>query len=489
MRSARVLIVDDNQDLVDALRAVLDVLPGNLGVVTATCGKDALEIAEREGFDVAIVDVKLPDVSGVDLIDPLRQRCPHGEVVLITGFATVDAALGALRSGAFAFVLKSFRPEELLSTVEQALTKVALKREREELERRYRDLVELTDVIVVALDEALRVVLFNPKAAHLTAVPRESAMGRPFLESWIPEADRVRVREALALTRTDAAAREVEADFEVAVGSEPEVVEGEPSRRRVRWHFSRAGNVVYGIGVDVTERKALERRARDNEALSAMGVLAMNLAHEIRNPLNAAVLQLHLLSRNVEKLELTEAQKTSLLGRASVVGDEIARLNRMLTEFLELARPRGILREPVHLGRLLEDVLELQTEAATARGIRIERDLQGSTVAIGDAEKLKQVVINLVVNAIEAMKDGGVLTAKVAPQGDQMSFEIRDTGGGIEGGVIKNVFDPFFTTKEAGTGLGLSIVRKIVDQHGGTVRIESERGKGTAVRVTIPTGR
>ena len=96
--------------------------------------------------------MKLPDTSGVDLIARLRAACPFGEVVLITGFATMDAAIGALRSGAFAFVPKSFRPEELISTVEQALTKVRLAREREELERRYRALVELTDVLVVGLD-------------------------------------------------------------------------------------------------------------------------------------------------------------------------------------------------------------------------------------------------------------------------------------------------------------------------------------------------
>ena len=103
----------------------------------------------QKGFDVAIVDVKLPDASGIDLIRPLRAASPFSEVLLLTGFASVDAAIGALRSGAFAFVLKSFRPEELISIVEQALSKVQLKREREELERRYRDLVEVTDVLVV----------------------------------------------------------------------------------------------------------------------------------------------------------------------------------------------------------------------------------------------------------------------------------------------------------------------------------------------------
>src|SRR5262245_36319974 len=178
----RVLIVDDNADLVSTLKAVL----ARFDVTTASNGAQALKIARSEGFDVAIVDVKLPDASGVDLIEPLRTSTPFSEVVLITGFASVDAAIGALRSGAFAFVLKSFRPEELISTVEQALTKVELKRERDELERRYRDLVEVTDVLVVALDRDGEVALMNRKAASLAGTTSEQALGKPFLDSWIP---------------------------------------------------------------------------------------------------------------------------------------------------------------------------------------------------------------------------------------------------------------------------------------------------------------
>jgi signal transduction histidine kinase len=132
-------------------------------------------------------------------------------------------------------------------------------------------------------------------------------------------------------------------------------------------------------------------------------------------------------------------------------------------------------------------VLDLERDSATARGVKIERDfaLPGAVVR-GDSEKLKQVVINLIVNALEAMKDGGTLTARVGGDSDRVILAVEDTGPGMESQVLAQVFEPFFTTKEAGTGLGLSIVRKIVDQHAGEVRIESERGKGTRVRVTLP---
>jgi PAS domain S-box-containing protein len=480
-----VLIIDDNAELVGTLHAVLlsaelsDPGASQLEVVTASRGNDGLDIARSRGFDVAIVDVKLPDASGVDLIPALRAASPFAEVVLITGFASMDAAIGALRSGAFAFIPKSFRPEELISTIEQALTKTRLARERDELERRYRALVELTDVLVVGLDLEDRVALFNRKASMLAKMGPSDAFGRPFVDSWISQDDRQRMREAIALARAGRT-QEVETSF---------------VERRVRWHVSmahEAGGVaalVYGIGIDVTERRALEKRAADAEALSAMGALALNLAHEIRNPLNAAVLQLHLLGRHVARLPVDEETRRTLHHKAEIVGDEIQRLNRLLTEFLELARPREPLRELVHFTKLVDNVLDLEQGSAVAHGVAVERELAGECVLVGDPAKLKQVVLNLVVNGLEAMKDGGTLAVRLASQGDQVQLVVEDSGTGMDTAALAQAFDPFFTTKEAGTGLGLSIVRKIVDQHRGEVVLESERGKGTRATVLLPRGR
>ncbi len=449
-------------------------------------GNEARRVAEEEGFDVAIVDVKLPDVSGVDLIEPLRERARFSEVVLITGFASVDAAIAALRSGAFAFVLKSFRPEELISTVEQALTKVRLKRERDELERRYRDLVDVTDVLVVALDPENRVVLVNRKALDMARATEDVVLGRPFVR-LLPEGDRTKIEAALAGVRS----QRKERDLAIVV---KEVETGMSDiRRRVRWHLSpsrESGGLLYGVGIDVTERHALERRAADAEAISAMSTLALNLAHEIRNPLNAALLQLRLLGRDVDKLDCDAAHKDALKQRGTIVGDEIGRLERLLTEFLELARPRGIARQPVHVGRLVADVLELHAIPAQTHRVTLRTEIaHDGCVAIGDVEKLKQVVVNLVVNALEAMKEGGELVARVQPIADAVVVSVEDTGPGVSPEHLESIFDPFFTTKPAGTGLGLSIVRKIVDQHGGDVRIDSEPGHGTRVHVRIPAGR
>jgi signal transduction histidine kinase len=134
-------------------------------------------------------------------------------------------------------------------------------------------------------------------------------------------------------------------------------------------------------------------------------------------------------------------------------------------------------------------VLDLEQGSAAARRVDVEREIASDCVIVGDPEKLKQVVLNLVVNALEAMKEGGTLRVRATSNGDEAHLVVEDTGAGIDAASLAQVFDPFFTTKEAGTGLGLSIVRKIVDQHQGEVRIESQQGVGTRVTVVLPRGR
>jgi signal transduction histidine kinase len=317
--------------------------------------------------------------------------------------------------------------------------------------------------------------------AELTAQGVPAAVGRSLLDSWIADADRERVAHALDEARRGTGTVEVEAAF-VDGG-------GVNAPRRVRWHLSAvrsdegAGDLVYGIGTDVTERRALEKRAAEAEALSAMGALALGLAHEIRNPLNAAVLQLHLLARAIERLD--HDGKATMRQRVSIVETEIKRLERLLTEFLELARPRGVEFGRVDLGDLAEAVAHLEAEALAERRVTLTREVEAGAVAAGDAEKLKQVLLNLIANGRDALREGGTVHLRVRG-GASPGFEVIDDGPGIDPQILESIFDPFFTTKEAGTGLGLAIVRKIVDQHHGCIQIDSTPGAGTRVAVALP---
>lgn len=487
--SRRLLVIDDNRELVDNLIDIFDAR--GFEVRVARSAREGLACARDEGFDLAFVDVNLPDSSGLELLPALRSAAPLGEVVLITGHATIDSAIAAVRGGAFHYVIKPFKPEDLIATAESALRQVALRAERAQLaqqlrdsERRYRDVVESSQVLVVAVDAAGKIRMINRRASELTGFSPHELEGQSFLMRLFPPEARSVVSEHL----NEAAAGRSSGEFEAALL-------GRDGRSRVvRWHCAPASahserdadHVIYAVGSDVTERLQLERRAAEAEALAHMGTLAAGLAHEIRNPLNAAGLQLHLLARGVERLP--EAERAAMRTRVDIVASELKRLERLLGDFLELARPRPMAREPVDMERLLGDVLELHEPAAHARGVLLTRKL-GHAMALGDRERLKQVFHNLVVNAMEATSQGDSVTVTVERERGEspaVVVTVSDTGRGIPGAMMERVFEPFFTTKEAGTGLGLAIVRQIIERHGGQVELESTEGKGTRVTVRIP---
>lgn len=454
-----------------------------LFALSAASLDEAVRAAGRQEFEVALVRCELSEAGALPELKRLRAMNPSAEFVVVSARPSLEVATACVAERVAGYTTLDRLDSDLVPMVEAALFQVESRRLGESMERRYRNLVELTEVTVIALDAEESIALFNRKAAALTGIPQDEALLVPFVERCIVQRDRARMREALAMVREETRVLEVEAGTITSNGGS----------RRVRWHMSPArepGLAVYVIGIDVTDRIALEKRAADHEAMSAMGRLALNMAHEIRNPLNAAVLQLHMLSRHVEKLAIQIEEKAILRKRAAVVGDEIARLNRLLTEFLELSRPRAILREPVHVGRLVSDVLELETERAGSRGVRFVRELAADAcIAIGDREKLKQVAINLVVNALDVMQDGGELRATVMGYPEEVEMTFQDTGPGIPPDDLEKIFESFYTTKPGGTGLGLAIVKQIVDQHAGRIEITSTLGQGTLVRVAIPTGR
>jgi PAS domain S-box-containing protein len=486
------LIVDDNRDLAENLIDIFE--PRGFDVRHTPSAREGLSLARDTGFDLALVDVNLPDASGAELLPALRATSPAGEVVLITGHATLDSAVAAVRGGAFHYVVKPFKVDDLVATAEGALRQAALRKERERLaalletsERRYRGVVESTQVLVVGIDVRGLVRFFNRRASEVTGWSADEIVGEPMLAKLftLDARDHVATHVAAVVSAPQRHGDEFEAP----------VVTRDGRTRTVLWHVVAAGDgepkdpdvpSLYAVGSDVTERRALERRAAEAEALAHMGTLAAGLAHEIRNPLNAALLQLHLLGRGIDKLPSEE--RVNLPDRVRIVDTELRRLERLLSDFLELARPRPMAREPIDLERLLDEVLSFQEPAAHARGVTLVRRLS-ETPAVGDRERLKQVFHNLVVNAMEATPRGGAVTVTSLHDHNEAVVTVADTGRGIPRGTLEKVFEPFFTTKEAGTGLGLAIVRQIVERHGGRVELESAELSGTRVTVHVPAHR
>jgi two-component system, NtrC family, sensor histidine kinase HydH len=363
---ARILVVDDNADLADNLAEVLSSA-GYAVRCAATCGA-ALELARADGFDVAMVDLRLPDGDGNTLAPRLKELSPDGQVVLLTGFATLESAVRAVRAGACAYLVKPCAMEELLLAVEQAL-------------------------------------------------------------------------------------------------------------RQVRLH---------------AERRELARRARTAEKLAAVGTMTAGLSHEIRNPLNAAALQLSLLERRLQLL--APEQQGPLREPLALVKDEIRRLDHILEDFLQFARPKELEARPIELSALIRKVLDLLGGELERREVRLVRQLSPEARVRGDEERLRQVLMNLFLNALEAVGAGGQVCVSCAvlahdePEGAAHWVEVLvdDDGPGFPPGAIDRIFEPFFTTKAKGSGLGLSIVHAITAQHGGTIEAERSPLGGGRMILRLP---
>ncbi|HEY7434077.1 MAG TPA: ATP-binding protein [Methylomirabilota bacterium] len=232
----------------------------------------------------------------------------------------------------------------------------------------------------------------------------------------------------------------------------------------------------------LTEIKTLEAEMARGERLATVGNLAAAVAHEIRNPLSAVSMGLQRLRAEFEPAEGEEYRRI-----VDLVQGEVRRLNAIVEEFLSLARPIQLRPEPVPVAALLDEVRRLVEPQAGRAGIVVEQTIPDSLPALrADRDRIKQVLLNLVLNAIDAMPSGGRLTMGGAASGTAVTLTVTDTGSGIPPELLPRVFEPYVTTKTKGLGLGLAIARRIVDAHGGRIEAESGAGQGTRFRVTLP---
>jgi two-component system sensor histidine kinase HydH len=223
-----------------------------------------------------------------------------------------------------------------------------------------------------------------------------------------------------------------------------------------------------------------EEQLRRADRLSALGELSAGMAHEIRNPLGAIKGAVEILKDDYSPDEA----KYEFIG---ILIKETDRLNRIVQEFLGFARPKIPEFQPADVNEAIESVLTLTAQESRKAGVMVEKRLDPS---IGkrsiDAGMLKQAFLNLILNAIQAMPNGGILTIESSIQGRVLIVKISDTGTGIPEENRKKLFSPFFTTKKSGTGLGLAITYRIIENHRGTIDVASEPGKGTTFTVKIP---
>jgi PAS domain S-box-containing protein len=483
--SPRVLLVEDNLALAENVAEILE--EEGISVVQAANGERALAKASGVRVDLAIIDVRLPDMSGLQLLSELRRVLVDAEYIIVTGNATLDTAIAAVREGVFAYVQKPFDPFDLVALARRALAQVDLRRERSRLahelersEKLHRGVFEAVESVIIGLDHQGQIQMWSRYASASLGYEASEVMGARILDLLTLPGSRVGFEDWLAR----AWGERVE-ELQIAL-------RGQDGERTIR--FVQASVIVNGstllllVGQDVTDRLALEKRAADAEAMASLATLTAGLAHEIRNPLNAAILQLELLSRISSRLEETRARER--IGESvKLVQTEIKRLSKLLEEFLSLARPRSFEVYPIDVGAVLDHVVSMQAPVAEAAGVTVAARTTELPRIYGDQSKLMQVFVNLLVNAIDALREGGrgSITIDAAPDeaGSMLLVRVADDGPGVPAEVAPQLFRPFFSTKAQGTGLGLAIVKRIVDLHGGTIAVRPRDGGGTVVEVGL----
>jgi two-component system, NtrC family, sensor histidine kinase PilS len=354
---------------------------------------------------------------------------------------------------------------------------------REELETKQADLKDLeafTDLVfqsvgtgLIAVDREHRVTALNRAAEQITGVSAEAAVGHP----WSVFGHGVPL--AAVETEIDAAERRSawrEVTLRRAAGDEIPV--------RMTFSALRDGD-GRRIGViaaceDLSTIRAMEARMRAADRLATLGRMAANIAHEIRNPLASLSGAVEVLVAGTQAGEMRERL-------AQIVLKEAERLNGIIRDFLEYARPVPLSRAPVNVAEIIDEVLVLLEHRATPGTLKIVREFPPSIVWSVDRQQFRQAVWNLALNGLQAMPDGGELRVTTTRTGGRLFLRIADTGEGIPTADLGHIFEPFFSTKPAGSGLGLALVHRVVQDHGGEIEVQSRPGNGTTFTVTLPT--
>lgn len=527
MEPSIVLVLDDEPGIMLLCKRLLS--RAGFEVLAFTEPRKAMAELERRRVDLLLVDIRMPEVDGFDVITHAQKSQPDIAVLVMTGFGTVETAIRALRQGVDGLLLKPFQKgEELIASVKQALADNQKKRDAARIQA-LRPLFSVTESLLSEThpDRLLDLILsavcghlhcahaayyqLHPESALLDLMAgrgtlafdsgngRESALARqaaslesplivningpgdPGLQSELTcrglaaamfaPITRPGMRSLLYAGRESGQAPFREADLEMfLILARQAAIAMENAR-------------LYAELRDYVRRVEESQQALlQAEKMAAAGRLTASIAHEINNPLQAVQNCIHLAGR--EDLSLEKRQEYFELARS-----ELDRLHITVQRMLDFYSPNAVSPQQVDLADLLTHVLGLMSKQLEERGVHIKRNIPAALPQVMAVNsQVQQVFINLILNAYDAMPSGGELriSAHAARGGVEILFQ--DTGPGVPSDKSRNIFDPFVSTKEGGTGLGLTVSYNIVTAHGGTLELLNGRGPGACFRVYLPSG-
>ncbi len=501
----RILVVDDEERIRRGCEAVLT--KEGYEVTLAEDGESGLALMQEQRYDVALLDLMMPSLSGLEVLAQVRKSRPDLVVIVITGYATIEHSIESMKKGAFDFIPKPFTPDQLRVVVAKALEHTRALQDIATEQSRMRVLINRLSDGVLATDINKQVALCNPAFRRLLSYDGPAPLGCQLDELAPPEPLRRLIDEALALTPPDfleltaeihlppaEAARTAAPPGEGAPHAETESEdEGdaseEPGRilavRCVPFRDRPDRNIgTITVLQDVTAHKKLEQQKSDFVSM---------VAHEIRSPMSSVLMQLNALRDGLAG-ELTEKQ-LEITGRASA---RIQSLVDLASELLDLSRiEAGLIaqgRERLDPAERIREQVEHHRNLAEAKSITLQAPLPEELPPIlFNRQSFDEVLSNLITNAIKYTPEGGTVEVSARPEGSELRLAVRDTGFGLSPEDQAQIFHRFYRVKNAqtrfitGTGLGLPIVKQILEAHHARIQVDSTEGEGSTFIVHVPT--
>jgi signal transduction histidine kinase len=483
-----ILVADDEKVIREGIQRILT--REQLRIITTDNGIQAWEAVQKEPFDLLLVDLMMPQLDGLELLKRVKERYPDQIVIIITGHATIEAAVEAMKSGAYDFITKPFMPDQLRLVVRRALEKRALELEaqflRQEREKGLKDIAmekgRIQTIVhcmasgVLVTDRDQMVVLHNPALTHLFNITGQPLVGHPLPE--IPSLQ----------TLSQAINQVVQKDGPRTISQDTSLTDQPPVYLRTHTAAvtGEEGEVLGSVSVieDISYLKALEEM---KDAFVAM------VAHELRAPLSA-IQQLNTVILDGLAGAVTDKQR-ELLGRSQERTKGLLNLIRDLLDISKMETGRSFQqKEPLDVSSLAEKTVELMLPQTVAKHQTLELGIQPNLPLINaDPQAMEEVLTNLISNAIKYTPEKGTIHIEVKPKDDYLLIQVADNGIGIAPEDVSRIFDKFYRVKNektrqiVGTGLGLPIVKQLVEAHLGHVEVQSHLDQGTLFSVLLPT--
>jgi two-component system phosphate regulon sensor histidine kinase PhoR len=476
----KILVIDDEKVIRNGCHEVLT--QEGYEAILAENGKLGLKMIEKAHFDVILLDLMMPGLSGFDVLSHVKALHPDTSIIIITGYATIENSIEAMKKGAFDFIPKPFSPDQLRVVVSKAIEHTGALKDIANEKSRMRVLINLLANGVMVTDAEKKLVLANPAFMKIMGFKGDDIIGRPFTELVQQEQLRQMVEHALSISESELTelTEELKIKKSGEEGTATYVVRCRPFRDRIGRNL---GTIT--VLSDITYLKDINQRQSDFVSM---------VAHEIRSPMNSVMAQIKVIQDGLAG-DVTQKQ-SEILGRAS---EKINGLVSLSSELLNMAsREAGLItleRRSCDMTEVIKDQVDFHQPKAQAKGVQLKLEpLPDLPPVLANKQNMEEVLSNLIANAINYTPGKGEITVSARPEKHHLCISVSDTGIGIGEEDLDRIFDRFYRVKNErtryiiGTGLGLPIVKSIVEAHDGMIRVESKLDYGSTFYVYIPFG-